>query len=469
MAFAILSLVAFSLQSALALPAQSLAADDIIAATTNGQFQGQFDQKWNITHFRRIPFAASTGGANRFRAPQPLPPMPPTIYDSRRGFDMCPQRENSGSEDCLYLGIYSRPWTNGTALRPVLVTFYGGGFIRGSATFDVTPSAPPSGFPVLNASVLNDYVVVYPNYRTNMFGFLPGRKMKEHPGVDLNVGLLDQQAALQWVQKNIFAFGGDKANVTIWGQSAGGGSVLAQAIATGNREKGLFKKAMASSPYWPKTYKYDDPEAEEIFEQTVKLAGCKGKEDEVQCLKDADLQVLRTAALKIADSHALTTSSYTWAPFLDGEFLAEELTEVVSNQQVNAESVFTTYNLHEGENFIPAGFSNAAGLGGFNSSAESFDAWLRGFLPRFSNAKIEELKKLYPSQGTAEEISYKTTYERAGLIYRDAVLACPAYWVSKAAKNGWIAEYTISPAKHASDVKYVSKAISPADTKLTGC
>ena len=62
------------------------------------------------------------------------------------------------------------------------------GFIRGSASFDI----PPSGFPVLNVSAANDYVVVYSNYRTNVFGFLPGKKVAEHPEVDLNTGLLDQ-------------------------------------------------------------------------------------------------------------------------------------------------------------------------------------------------------------------------------------------------------------------------------------
>ncbi|KAH7381745.1 Alpha/Beta hydrolase protein, partial [Pyrenochaeta sp. MPI-SDFR-AT-0127] len=150
-----------------------------------GTFQGAVSETYNLAYYRKIPFAASTAGKNRFRAPQPPAPIASdTIYDSNQAFDMCPQRTVNGSEDCLYLGVYSRPWPQEKKkkLRPVLLTFYGGGYIRGSATFDI----PPSGFPVLNVSQQNDYVVVYSNYRTNVFGFLPGSKVKNHPEVDLN-------------------------------------------------------------------------------------------------------------------------------------------------------------------------------------------------------------------------------------------------------------------------------------------
>ena len=424
-----------------------------LAALSYGTFAGAYSATYNLTHFRRIPFGASTAGINRFRAPQPPLPINGT-YNSDRTFDMCPQRTVNGSEDCLYLGLYSRPWTTGGKLRPVLVTFYGGGFMRGDAIMNI----PPSGFPVLNASLSNDYVVVYPNYRTNVFGFLPGRKVGEHNFTDLNPGLLDQQAALKWVQTHIHHFGGDASNVVIWGQSAGGGSVVAQTIATGNKGKGLFKRAMASSPYWPKTYRYDSPEAEDIFNAVVEDVGCKGALDEVQCLKNADLQKLRDVALKLADSHTYTTSSYTWAPVIDTSFLTTSLSEVVRSEKTNVDTVLTSYNLHEGENFTPPGFANASGVAGFNSSVVSFDAWLRGFLPGLSEQALKEVKELYPATGSAEEITWNTTSTRAGLVYRDLVLACPAYWLSataaKSSKNGWLIEYTIDPAKHASDTVY---------------
>lgn len=443
-------------------PTSALANNaSIIANLDYGTFRGAYSQTYNLTYFRKIPFAASTAGQNRFRAPQPPARLLNGTYNSDQAFDMCPQRTVNGSEDCLYLGVYSRPWTATTEqqrLRPVLLTFYGGGFIQGSATFGI----PPSGFPVLNASSSNDYVVVYSNYRTNVFGFLAGSKVKDHPEVDLNTGLLDQRAALQWIQEHIHVFGGDKANVTIWGQSAGGGSVVAQTVADGNKPekagKKLFSKAMASSPFWPKTYRYDSPENEALYEQVVSGVGCKGVEDEIACLKSVDVQTLRDVSLKLTTSLQYTTSTFAWGPVIDDDFLSAPLSEVVKagGDGLNAEFVMTTYNLHEGENFIPPGFSSANSSAGFNSSAASFNGWLKGYLPGFSAEELEQVKEQYPAVGTAENISWNATYERAGLIYRDLILTCPAYWLSNKAQKGWLAEYTISPAKHASDTIYVS-------------
>ncbi|KAF2709548.1 alpha/beta-hydrolase [Pleomassaria siparia CBS 279.74] len=434
-----------------------------IAHLPYGTFAGAYSPTYNLTHFRRIPFGASTAGPNRFRAPQPPLPINGT-YNSDRTFDMCPQRTVNGSEDCLYLGLYSRPWTTASPLRPVLVTFYGGGFIRGDASMTI----PPSGFPVLNASESNDYVVVYPNYRTNVFGFLPGRKIGESERVDLNPGLLDQQAALLWVQKHIRHFGGDASNVVIWGQSAGGGSVVAQTIATGNKDKGLFKRAMVSSPFWPKTYRYDAPEAEAIFDAVSESVGCTGSADEVQCLQKADLQQLRDVALALTNSHVYNTSSFTWSPVIDTSFLTTPLSTVIATASLNTDTILTSYNLHEGENFIPPGFSsNTTDSVGFNSSSASFDAWLSGFLPDFTADDLIAVETLYPASGSAEEMHYNTTSIRAGLVLRDLVLACPAYWLSSTAAataataatatvggKGWVMEYTISPAKHASDTIY---------------
>jgi len=210
-----------------------------------GTFQGKYNALFNILYFRKIPFAASTAGQNRFRAPQPPEPILGGAYDTDQSFDMCIQRTVNGSEDYLYLGLYSRPWTNPSAKRPVLVTFHGGAFIEGSASFTI----PPPAYPVLNVSQANDFIVVYPNYRLNSFGFLPGRKVDESPTADLNPGLLDQQAALTWVHKYISHFGGDPQNVTIWGQSAEAGSVVAQVIANGgNTTPRLFKKGNGKLP-----------------------------------------------------------------------------------------------------------------------------------------------------------------------------------------------------------------------------
>ncbi|TDZ12925.1 Carboxylesterase patB [Colletotrichum spinosum] len=428
-------------------PRQADPTPHLLAETDYGSFRGAYSSAYNISYWRKIPFAAPPVGENRFRGPQP-PAAIEGVYDSDQGFDMCPQRTVNGSEDCLYLGLYSRPWTKDQPLKPVVVTFYGGGFIQGSASFSI----PPSAYPILNVSGSSDMLFVYPNYRTNAFGLLPGKEIAADPGSDLNPGLLDQEAVLRWIKKHIAHFGGDPDDVTVWGQSAGGGSVLAQALGRSGQQK-LFRKAMASSPFWPKTYRHDSPEAQDLYDELARRTGCAGP-GSLTCLKGADVQAIRDASLAISSSRQYTTSSFAWAPVVDGDFLAEPLSEAAAAGRVNMELAFALHNTHEGENFVPPGFQGAADAGtpAFNASEASFDKWLRGFLPGFGECEVEGVKRMYPPSGTTETIPYNTTYVRAGLIFRDVVLSCPAYWFAGSAKGGgWLGEYSLDPSKHASD------------------
>jgi carboxylesterase type B len=148
-----------------------------------------------------------------------------------RGSLQLTTKQVNGTEDCLYLGLFSRPWTPLQPIRPVVVVFYGGAFIQGGGSFNI----PPAGYPVLNVSSNNDFIFVYPNYRVNAFGFLSGAEIAASPTSDSNTGLLDQLAVLKWTNKYIEQFGGNPQNVSIWGQSAGGGSVVAQVIANGGK------------------------------------------------------------------------------------------------------------------------------------------------------------------------------------------------------------------------------------------
>ncbi|KAF7189465.1 Carboxylesterase patB [Pseudocercospora fuligena] len=435
----------------LLLAAVTQAQEGLIANLDYGSFKGAYSSEYNISYWQKIPFAAKPIGPNRFRAPQPPDPITNGTYDSSKTFDMCVQRTTNGTEDCLYLGLYGRPWKQGQSLRPVVVVWHGGAFIQGSATFTI----PPSAYPILNVSALNDFVVVYSSYRVNAFGFLPGRQVADSRLSDLNVGLLDQQAALRWTRKYINNFGGDPANVTIWGQSAGAGSVVAQVIANGGRTSPrLFSRALISSPFWPKTYRYDSSEAQEIYDRFAELAGCAG-EDSLSCLKAVDVQTLRNASLAISASHTYNTSSYTWAPVIDDEFICQPLSQASASGAVNVDFTFSTYNAHEGENFVPPGLQNATGAEGFNSTAASFDAWLSGFLPKLSSGDLDCIRDLYPASGEVDGLVYNSTYVRAGLVYRDSVLACPALWTAKSSRaRQYMAEYTIDPAKHGSDTQY---------------
>ncbi len=227
--------------------------------TENGWVRGIEAADPRITAFKGIPFAAPPVGKNRWRAPQPCenwegvretfrfapisvqdtPGLGDDIYCREWHVDS----EIAMDEDCLYLNI----WTGAgkeDEKQPVLVWFYGGGLQWGypaEMEFD--------GERLARRGV----VVVSVNYRINVFGFLAHPQItREQPDAPANFGNLDQQAGLKWVIRNIAAFGGDPDNITIAGQSAGGGSVLSQMACPDNF--GLFKRAvvmsgMIRSPY----------------------------------------------------------------------------------------------------------------------------------------------------------------------------------------------------------------------------
>ncbi|KAF1989313.1 alpha/beta-hydrolase [Aulographum hederae CBS 113979] len=507
---------------------QHVAPNDPIITLLYGTFQGKTSPEYNLTYFRRIPYAAPPIGPLRFRRPQPPLPVPQSElpYNTDQTFPGCAQAALAdSSEDCLYLGLYSRPWrpifnptplssspTPPRNLRPVLVIFYGGGFVEGNAAFTI----PPPGIPLLYVSPDNDFVVVYPNYRLGAFGFLAGKEVKNAPDADMNVGFLDQEAALRWVQANIAVFGGDPEDVTIWGQSAGGGSVVAHVIGDGDIDGGgevpragaemprpqnaelrsrqqvgadsrrpLFAKAILSSPFWPRTYHYASPEISAIYSDLVNLVGCNATTDTLTCLRNIPATDLATASQAVANTNHYGPSSFTWGPVLDDAFFRNSLNAATAprNIKINARKVLSFYNTLEGDNFLPpnqlrpANFreqpgTNSAGgsMDGFICcSSKAFEKWLGYFLPNLINSDGDgrgeklrkEVAKLYPARGEAEGAGWRDPFSRAGMVYRDLVLACPALWIAQAAAgmeggSAWMGEYRISPATHAADLGFYS-------------
>ena len=194
-----------------------------------------------VNSFLGLPYAAPPTGKLRWRPPQPAPSWS-GVRDATQFGASCPQVTDPQknpflppgpiSEDCLYLNVYT-PATRPGANRPVLVWIHGGGLVQdGGRNYDGTKLAA------------DGTVVVTINYRLGALGFLAHPALASH-GAAGNYGLMDQQAALRWVQRNIARFGGDPHNVTIAGQSAGGLSVLAQMVSPGAR--GLFQKAIVQS------------------------------------------------------------------------------------------------------------------------------------------------------------------------------------------------------------------------------
>jgi para-nitrobenzyl esterase len=215
-----------------------------IVTTGDGAVRGT--TAGTVAEFLGIPYAAPPTGHLRWR-----PPAPPAswrgVRDATQFAPSCPQPAGPFpppgpfSEDCLYLNVYT-PALSGSDMRsgghdgrPVLVWIHGGGLTQ-DAGRDYDP-----------AKLAADGVVaVTINYRLGALGFLAHLALASRPGGPAgNYGLIDQQAALRWVQGNIAGFGGDPHNVTIAGESAGGLSVLAQMVSTGSR--GLFGKAIIES------------------------------------------------------------------------------------------------------------------------------------------------------------------------------------------------------------------------------
>src|SRR5215470_17700730 len=195
-----------------------------------------------VNSFLGLPYAVPPTGNLRWRPPQPAAAWTGVRPATQFG-PSCPQALEHNpflppgpiSEDCLYLNVYAPAAHASQGGRPVLVWIHGGGLVQdGARNYDGTKLAA------------DGVVVVTINYRLGALGFLAHPALAARPGGPAgNYGLMDQQAALRWVQDNIARFGGDPGNVTIAGQSAGGLSVLAQMVSSGSR--GLFQKAIIQS------------------------------------------------------------------------------------------------------------------------------------------------------------------------------------------------------------------------------
>jgi para-nitrobenzyl esterase len=234
--------------AARAAPAQTLASPGAVVETTAGKVAGLGNGPVRI--FKGIPYGAPTGGANRF-----LPPKKPLPWSGVREATQygprCPQAPTPGllpeeaidldkgpmSEDCLYLNVWTAS-LDPAAKRPVMLWLHGGGYMVGSGgnvRYDGS-----------NLARKRDVVVVTINHRLNVFGFLDVSSIAgpEYAGSG-NAGMLDIVAALEWVRDNIANFGGDPGNVTVFGESGGGGKV--STLMAMPAAKGLFHRAIAQS------------------------------------------------------------------------------------------------------------------------------------------------------------------------------------------------------------------------------
>jgi para-nitrobenzyl esterase len=294
--------------------------------TEDGLVQGTLED--GLTVYRGIPFAAPPVGDLRWHAP-----LPAAKWDGVRQatqFGPIPVQDGKGSEDCLYLNVWT-PAKSATERLPVMVYIYGGGFAGGSTSDPWT-----SGEMLAKKGV----VFVSIAYRVGILGFLahPELSSETTNHVSGNYGILDQIAGLQWVRKNIAAFGGDPNKVTIFGESAGAISV--SMLCASPLAKGLFEGAISQSggsfgPPRPTTYP---------GENMKRLADAE--RDGEAYAKGASIAELR----KLAPDKL--PGGRGW-PIIDGWVIPDDQHKLYEAGKYNDVPVLIGYNSDEGASFWP--------------------------------------------------------------------------------------------------------------------
>ena len=262
----------------------------------------------DVRAYLGIPFAAAPVGDRRWR-----PPVPPEAWstprDATRVGPACPQVNvppyATTDEDCLTLNVWVPP--GGAARKPVMVWIPGGAFIEGSGGYQLYEGA--------RLAAREDVVVVTINYRIGALGFLSHPALAREAGLDANAsfGLLDQQAALGWVQSNVAAFAGAPELVTIFGQSAGAWSVCAHLAMPASR--GLFARALMESGACAGGLYFGPREAEAQGDAFARALGCS----DLACLRAAPVERVLHA---LPSKHGYVVSpGVWWGPVVDGRSL----------------------------------------------------------------------------------------------------------------------------------------------------
>ena len=375
--------------------------------------------------FRNIPFAAPPVGDLRWAPPQPVKPWPNERLAVMPGVS-CPQpmnaddSPNSGgangptSEDCLQLNVYApRNAKGGTAKgAPVMVWIHGGGHRTGAGWVYDGQNFARDGI-----------VVVTINYRLGALGYFahPALTKAAKPGEAVgNYGLMDQIAALRWVQRNIAAFGGDPKNVTVFGESAGGMSTLAL-LAT-PAAKGLYQKAIVESGggwFQPKTLAAKEAEGAAMLEK-------------------AGVAAATAADLRAIPVEKLVPLNGDYQPFTDGRLMTETASQALAR----------------------GGFADVPLIIGSNSGEDS----LMGPAPASPQA-VAKLPAGLRAVYSQEAADGDDALVRA--VFTDRIMGGPARWVAARAAPGkpvWLYHFSyvgsrfrpgMTRAAHAAEIQYV--------------
>jgi para-nitrobenzyl esterase len=388
---------------AAATPAMALAAGTaadhgssggLVVRTDRGAVRG--DLTAQVRRFLGIPYAAPPVGDLRWRPPAEHPAWP-GVRDATRFGSACPQPPSpfavpSTDEDCLFLNVYTPLRAGrGDDRLPVMVWIHGGGLTSGAGSL-YDPSA------LVGAGA----VVVTINYRLGALGFLSHPALStESEGASGNYGLMDQVAALRWVQRNVGRFGGDARNVTIFGESAGGLSVHAQLVSP--LARGLFGRAIAESG----AYSLVQPSQAAANASGSRLAAAVGcAEQTAACLRGVPVPAL------------LAQQAPGALPTVDGRVLTESIGPALAAGRFSRVPLIEGTNHDEWRLFVAITELTT----GTPLTAAGYEAAIEATLPGISAALAHRLATVdYPPSAYGGSPSLAL-----GALGTDAIFACPA-------------------------------------------
>ena len=336
-----------------------------------------------VVSFKGIPYAAPPIGQLRWRPPEDPSPWR-DLRDASQFGPQCPQpqrvilgrsdgRPLPSSEDCLTLNIWT-PARSASDRLPVMAWVHGGGFTVGSGSLPAYDG---------EALARRGIVLVTLNYRLGALGFFahPALSRESAHRASGNYGLLDQIAAIRWVHDNIAQFGGNPADVTVFGQSGGAYSICILTVSP--LAKGLFRRAiMQSLPL--------------VFQPVRRLrtehAGLRSAEAIGQA-KAVDISALRAMSAdqivkQLAPGPTLSNETH-WFPIVDGWVLPDEPARLIGGSRHVAVPILIGYNADEGNFFLP----NAP------KSISGYETFVRG---KFGGAQLESILALYPAKTDAD-------------------------------------------------------------------
>jgi para-nitrobenzyl esterase len=367
----------------------------LVVAIANGAVKGKAVAATD--EWLGIPYAAPPVGKLRWKAPQAAAPWK-GVRDATHFAPHCAQPASdfgvaSMSENCLYLNVYTPGGTTRGQALPVIVWIHGGAFVWGESD-DYNPAR----------LVSHGVIVVTINYRLGALGFLAESALASHPGGPSgNYGLMDQQAALRWVQKNIAKFGGSPNNVTLSGESSGGMSVLVQLASSGAH--GLFSKAIVESGAYD--LRPESRATAEVAGRAFAVAtGCTSQT--AACLRKLPIKTI------LADE-----AQAGYRPDIDGQVLTKSLATSFATGQFNRVPVVDGSNHNEYRLFVAL-----YQLFGDPVTAAAYQERIAGAM-HVSASVAASIAGKYPLK------EYPSPALALGAVVTDGEFACPALSVDQ--------------------------------------